>query len=651
MDNAPVFDHPDAFNPAYLRLADIDGSGTSDIIYLGKNKFTCWRNLSGNRFSTIPFEIDHFAEIHSLGKIVVTDLLGNGMSCIVWCSPLLKHGAAPLKYIDLMKSKKPYVMVAYKNNLGKEVSLEYTPSTHFYLEDKQAGNPWVTKLHFPIHCVSKTITEDKISRYKFITQYKYHHGYYDHAEREFRGFGMVEQIDAETFEHWQKGNERNIVEEPLQQEPIVTKTWYHTGAFLQKGKILDQFANDYWYEEMQRQGFPISHHEAASADAKLIVAPGMDDSILNSLSTQEWREAFRACKGTELRSEVFAKDAEKFDNTEEARIKELTPFTVATHNCVTKLLQPKGKNKHAIFTMNESETRTYNYERNADDPRIAHILNVKTDEYGNVLESATVVYPRMQADARLPVETQKAQSKTTIIYTQNSYTNDVIGDNDYRLRLPAEEKNYELKRVAKTAAYYVVSDFENILSSSTEVAYHQIEANPAQGTAQKRLIEHTRNIFYKNDLSGALSLNQLESKGILFESYQLAYTPELVTDIFGTKVNAALLAEGKFTNSAGDNNLWIRSGTSRLISDAETVVDAQNRFYSPIAYTDPFGAVTKVKYYGNYFLFVKETEDAFGNKSKVDLFNFRTLSPRRIIDVNNNISEAITDELGFVGLC
>jgi hypothetical protein len=56
MDNAPVFDHPDTFNPAYLRLADIDGSGTTDIIYLVKNKFTCWKNLSGNRFSATPLK-------------------------------------------------------------------------------------------------------------------------------------------------------------------------------------------------------------------------------------------------------------------------------------------------------------------------------------------------------------------------------------------------------------------------------------------------------------------------------------------------------------------------------------------------------------------------------------------------------------------
>ncbi len=648
LDNAPVFDHPGAFNPAYLRLADLDGSGTSDIIYLGKNKFSCWKNLSGNRLSPIPFEIEHVAGIDSRMKISVTDLLGNGMACIVWSGSLSKHGTAPLKYIDLANGKKPYIMVAYKNNLGKQVSLEYTPSTHFYLEDKKAGKPWVTKLHFPIHCISKTITEDKICGYKFVTEYRYHHGYYDHAEREFRGFGMIEQIDAESFEHWQKGNGANIVEEQLHQEPVVTKNWYHTGAFLQKEKILDQFAKDYWYEQMPLQGFTVSHHESALADAKLTAAPGMYASILNRLSAQEWREAFRACKGMELRSEVFAKDAKQFGDTYEARKKELTPFSVATHNGVIELLQPKGKNKHAIFALNKRETRTYNYERNAEDPRIAHTLNIKLDEYGNVLESAAIVYPRIQADESLPGPTQQAQAKTTIIYTQNSYTNDVIDDNEYRLRVAAETKNCELKGVATTAAYYSVTDFENILSASAEIAYHQAGTNPAPGTAQKRWIEHTRNIFYKNDLSGALPLNQLESKGIPFETYQLAYNPGLLTDIFDARVNADLLTEGKFTNSEGDNNWWRRSGGNQFITAIETVADAQLRFYTPVAYTDSFGAVTKTKYYSNYFLFIEETEDAFGNKAKVDLFNFRTLSPQRMRDINNNISEAITDEMGLV---
>jgi RHS repeat-associated protein len=654
LDNAPVFDHPDAFNPAYLRLADIDGSGTSDIIYLGKNKFTCWKNLSGNRFGIAPFEIDPFPEIHAQAKITVTDLLGNGVACIVWSSPLAKDANAPIKYIDLMNSKKPHIMVSYKNNLGKEVSLEYTPSTKFYIEDKLGGKPWVTKLHFPVHCVSKTTTEDKISGYKFVSEYKYHHGYYDHPEREFRGFGMVEQTDAETFEHWIKSGASNITDAALHQEPVVSKSWHHTGAFLQKDKILNQFAKDYWYEEMQRQGFPVTHHEVALHDTRLVAAPGIDSAILNHLSGQEWQEALRACKGMGLRSEIFAKDAIKFGNSNEARIKELTPFSVATHNCVIELLQPKGKNKHAIFVVKESEAITYSYERNTEDPRIAHSLNIKLDEFGNVLESASVVYPRIEAkileESSLPEETKAEQRKTVIIYAQNQFTNDVFGDDVYHLRLPSEVKTYELKGVSKTNTYYSPADFSEILSDakSDTAFYHEINKALVAGKAQKRLIEHVRSTYYRNLLTSALPLHNLELPALPYESYQLAYTPELVTDIFDAKVNAALLTEGKFTSSEGDNKWWIRSGTTQFKTFTENQSDAQNRFYAPISYTDPFGAITKVKYYGTYFLFIEETEDALGNTSGVASFNFRTLSPKRMKDINGNFSEAISDELGLV---
>ncbi|MBI3398310.1 MAG: insecticidal toxin complex protein [Deltaproteobacteria bacterium] len=650
MDNAPVFDHPDSFNPAYLRLSDIDGSGTTDIIYLGKNRFSCWKNLSGNRFSSTAFEIDPFPEIHNQSKITVTDLLGNGVACIVWSSNLSKDAAASLKYIDLMNSKKPHIMVFCKNNLGKEVTLEYTPSTRFYIEDKLAGKPWVTKLHFPVHCISKTETRDRISGYRFVSSYKYHHGYYDHAEREFRGFGMVEQTDAEHFDHWVKGNASNIVDKTLHQEPVTTKSWFHTGAFLSRGKILNQFAHEYWYEEMDRQGFAVINHELPLPDARLIAAPGLDASIIDHLSTEEWQEALRACKSMALRSEVFANDAPLVGATQEQLQKELTPYSVAAHNCIIELLQPKGQNKHAIFVVKESEAITYSYERDTKDPRIAHNLNIKLDEYGNVLESAAVVYPRMQANASLPAETQQAQDKTTIICTQNRFTNDVMNDDKYRLRLPSEVKTFELKGVAKAGAFYGVTDFENILSDvkSSEAEYHEIDKPLADGKAQKRLIEHIRNIFYKNDLTGALALHQLESKAIPFESYQLAYTPALIADIFGAKVNAALMLEGKFTHSEGDDNWWIRSGTRQFVEGAETANDAQNRFYVPISYTDPYGAKTKVKYYSDYFLFIEETKDAVGNKASVVEFNFRTLSPQRMKDPNNNISEAITDELGLV---
>ncbi|MDZ4810745.1 MAG: toxin TcdB middle/N-terminal domain-containing protein [Bacteroidota bacterium] len=657
MDNAPVFDYPDAFNPDYIRLTDIDGSGTTDIVYLGKNKFTCWKNLSGNRFGTTPFEIDPFPEIHSQAKITVTDLLGNGVACIVWSSPLAKDSNAPLKYIDLMNSKKPHIMVSYKNNLGKEVSLEYLPSTKFYLEDKKAGKPWVTKLHFPVHCISKTITEDKISGYKFISEYKYHHGYYDHPEREFRGFGMVEQTDAETFEHWIKVDATNITEEPLHQEPVVSKSWHHTGAFLGKERILNQFKDDYWYAEMGRQGFPVVHHEVELPDARLITAPGLNPTLLDHLSGQEWQEALRACKGMGLRSEVFALDAIKYGNTTEAKQKELTPFSVATHNCMIEMLQPKGKNKHAVFVVKESEAISYSYERNPEDPRIAHSLNIKLDEFGNVLESASVVYPRINPDLSLSADIQNEQNKTTIIYTQNQFTNDVISADVYRLRLPSEAKTFELKGVEKENTFYRPADFENILTDeiSDTALYHEIDKPTIAGKAQKRLIEHVRSIYYSNNLSDALPLQQMESLAFPYESYQLAFTPELIANIYGSKVNDETFITGKFTHSEGDNNWWIRSGTTQLIRDTETPTTALNRFYAPISYTDPYGTISKVKYYGDYFMFIEETEDALENISKVENidptkpgFNFRTLSAEWMKDLNGNYSTAIADELGLV---
>ncbi len=648
LDNSPFFDLQDAFNTSYIHLADIDGSGVTDIIYLGKNKFTCWKNLSGNRFSETPFEIEAFPEMHYETNISIIDLLGNGVACIVWSGSLPKNKNAPLKYIDLMNSKKPHIMVSYQNNLGKKVSLEYTPSTKFYIEDKLAGNPWITKLHFPVHCISKTETRDAITGHRFITSYTYHHGYFDHAEGEFRGFGMVKKTDTEHSGHWLKGNASNIVDAELHQDPVVSKTWVHTGAFVNHDKILNQFAHEYWFEEMKNKGFLVVHNEVPLPDARIIPAAGIPQAVIEHLSATEWQQAIRSCKGMVLRSEVFAHDAPSSGATPEEIKKQLTPYSVATHNGVIELIQPKGKNKFAVFGVNESEAITYSYERNTEDPRIAHSLNIKYDEYGNVLESVAVVYPRVLEDASIPIDTQLEQNKTAIIYSKNHYTNDVIEDSAYRLRLPAEVKTFELKGVTRAGAIYSANDFANILTIANEVGYHQGDVAPAPGNSQQRLIEHVRFNYYRNDLGGMLPLYQMEFLAIPYESYQLAYTPELIGDIFGTKVNAALLNEGKFTHSEEDGNWWIRSGTMEFIEGSETAFNAQNRFYVPVSYTDPYGAKSKVRYYGNYFLLVEEIEDALGNKSKVDLFNFRTLSPQRMRDINNNLSESLTDELGLV---
>ena len=71
------------------------------------------------------------------------------------------------------------------------------------------------------------------------TEYKYHHGYWDGAEREFRGFGMVEQSDTETFAvynqsglHGENADFEKFEDEKRQQffsPPTLTKSWFHLG--------------------------------------------------------------------------------------------------------------------------------------------------------------------------------------------------------------------------------------------------------------------------------------------------------------------------------------------------------------------------------------------------------------------------------------
>lgn len=682
MDNAPVFDHPDCFDPSYLRLADIDGSGTTDITYLGKNSFNVWKNLSGNRFTESPFQIEPFPEIHNQAHVTLTDLLGNGVACIVWSSTLPGDAVSPLKFIDLMQSKKPHLLIGFSNNLGKEIELEHTPSTAFYIEDKLNGRPWSTRTHFPVHCVSKTITHDRISDYKFVSTYRYRHGYYDHDEREFRGFGMVEQTDSEAFSHWSKSGAANAVEEPFHQPPVVTRTWFHTGAYLGENNLLNQFENEYWQREMERAGYSAeTHYEYEFPDTPIIGGAGFSetDTIINGvprLSATEYREALRACKGMAVRVEVFTKDAPTAGATTAELQKQLTPFTVSTHNACIEILQPGASNRYAVFSVKESETIAYSYEREPEDPRIAHKLNIKTDEYGNVLESASVVYPR-RGSAVLPVaakthakEALASQKKSLITYTENSFTNGINNEvtGTYHLPLPAESKTWELKNIDSGAKHFCPTDFSAVThylkdptsKACTSATYYETDLPSEPGKPQLRLIQQLRTHYLKDDLSGPLQLGELESAALPYESYQLAYTSALLQDIFDEKAEAArlnaLMKDGKFIHllqpdGTPDSNWWNRSGTTQFIDTSgvtpETLSEAKARFYRPVSYTDSWGSNTKVNYDKNS-LYIEATEDELGNRNEVLSFNYRTLLTSKLRDINDNLSQVVTDELGMV---
>ena len=102
MDDAPWFDRPDLFDQRRIRLADIDGSGTTDIIYLGRRSHRPLPQPVGQRLERRPQCLHHFPRIDNLAAVSVTDLTGNGTACLVWSSPLPGDRRQPVRYIDLM---------------------------------------------------------------------------------------------------------------------------------------------------------------------------------------------------------------------------------------------------------------------------------------------------------------------------------------------------------------------------------------------------------------------------------------------------------------------------------------------------------------------------------------------------------------------
>jgi RHS repeat-associated protein len=664
MDRAPWFDAPDIFDQRRIQLADIDGSGTTDILYLSGNGVQVYFNQSGNSWAAKQV-LQSFPAIDSVASVTAVDLLGNGTACLVWSSPLPGNGRRVMRYIDLMGGQKPHLLLKTVNNLGAETVVQYAPSTKFYLQDKFEGKPWITKLPFPVHVVEKVTVFDKWRQTRFTSTYSYHHGYFDGVEREFRGFGRVEQTDVEDFGTFTAGNTESPYvsdDQTLYQPPVKTITWFHTGAFLDRDRILSQFADEYfprWFEALN----PDETNVLGDFQENILPKP---DLISEELSAEEWREALRACKGMMLRQEVYELDVDALEQGEERKVK---LFSTAFHNCHIQRLQPRGINRHAVFLVTESEAITYHYELDLQpgslqpDPRIAHTLNLRIDEYGNVLESVAVAYPRIgqQEDETLPQGAESlialVQQERHLVYTENHFTNDAIADDHYRLRLPCEVKTYELTGVAPAEGFYYTleelrqSDIANTIS---EILYHIV---PDRTTPQKRLVEQVRMLYFSDDLQTSLSWGELNYLGLPYETYKLALTNELLNSVFkpehltpevrGNLDNAdlsgylsgATLAE-RFPDMDTSGQYWIRSGIAGFASDAA------DRFYLPERYTNPFGQTTTLVY-DSRDLYIESSTDPIGNTTQVTLFDFRVLAPSEMRDLNGNLSRVYFDVLGL----
>ncbi|HEX2996000.1 MAG TPA: toxin TcdB middle/N-terminal domain-containing protein, partial [Anaerolineales bacterium] len=693
-DLSSYFDNPEQFDHKRIRLADIDGSGTTDIIYLHRNGVRLYFNQSGNSWSA-PYLLNVFPRVDDVASIVPVDLLGNGTACLVWSSPLLGDAHQPMRYVNLMSGhksdleaqqqerlvQKPHLLVTVKNNLGAETRVHYAPSTKFYLQDKREGKPWITRLPFPVHVVERVETYDRVSRNRFVTCYAYHHGYFDGEEREFRGFGIVEQWDTEeigTISEEQNSSLATNLDSTSFVPPIHTRTWFHTGAYQEAGKISHHLAREYYGAPQESD----VDFDQKWRDFEVTLLP---DTILPSeLTPNEEREACRSLKGAMLRQEVYADDA-PIGAPQEIVERANTPYTVTEQNFTIETVQPQSSNRNAVFFTHSREALSYHYERNPEDPRIGHVMTLEVDNYGNVLKSVAIAYGRKQSSLAEQFDRDK-QTKPLITYTENSVTNaidDSAHPDDYRTPLPSEARTYELHADPDTDGYkpsgvngfFQSKDFvknvdgklQLISSGEHEVAYE----SSLTKDMTRRLIEDIRTLYRKDDLTELLNLGELEPLALPGESYKLAFTPGLLSLVY-LRNNQPLLPpspsdvlagggedQGGYVDLDGDGYWWIPSGQifySLKSKDmpAQELAHAQNHFFLPHRYRDPFGQDSFVSYDSdetnpqkNYNLLAVKTEDAVGN-TVTTVNDYRVMQPIKITDPNGNRSEVQFDALGMV---
>ena len=632
MDAAPSFDRPDLFSQDRVRLVDVDGSGTTDILYLGDDGARIYFNQCGNRW-TAPLTLPGFPRFDNLSSVTALDLLGKGTGCLVWSSPLPGDAERPLRYIDLMADGKPHLLTSIDNNLGVETRVEYASSTMFHLRDKQKRQPWPAPLPFPVQVVVRVTTIDAVNRGKLVSRHAYHDGWYDHEEREFRGFGMVEQWDSEAS----AGLESDV-------PPAYTRTWFHMGRIPDEERDARAWSG-HWDEP----------------DAWRCEPPSAGPTLPPDLTDEERREAFRALKGAMLRQEIYGQDG-----SEDAS----RPYTVTSQTFGVRVLQRLGQNRHAVILRIPGETVKCQYERDPADPRVSHQVTLDVDDFGNVLQECTVAYGRRGIDPHLRDVERHVQARTLTTWIVNRVTNAVEEDDVHRTPLPCETMTFELTGLRRDGGTDLLT-----VAQARAAAHHSVEvepsAAPTDGRLERRLVERVRTYYRRDDLSGRLPFGALESGALPYESYRLALTDDVVRCAFGDRVTATILAEEggyvRLEDGAAADGWWAPSGRRFYAPDRGTPPEAElalarRHFFNVRRYRGPLDRETAqtetVVAHDPYDLLVEQTTDAAGNTTTlltgddsgevVRGIDYRMLQPFWLTDANGNRTRVVFDALGRV---
>jgi RHS repeat-associated protein len=603
MRDSPRFG--EGFDPRRVYLGDVDGDGAADVVYVDDDSVTLWVNRSGQGFSP-PVRIKGTPSATDLSAVRLVDLLGTGVAGVLFGTHTTSSSGVGYYFLDFTGGLKPALLDSMDNNTGALTRVSYAPSTRFYLDDEpDPATRWTTTLPFPVQVVASVEVTDHFSGGTLTSTYRYHHGYWDGAEREFRGFGRVDHLDTEAF----------TGDTDRYSPPVQTRTWFHLGP------VGPEFGS--WSEFDPRSEF-------WPGDPPLLTRPAPVAELLASLPRRAGRDAVRALRGQVLRTELY-----ELDGSERA-----SRPVVVTESLpgVREENPPRATDgeRRRVFFPHQLAARTTQWERGTD-PMTTLNFNDDFDSYGHARTQTSIAVPRSR-DPRAAAPGEPCLA-TQIVRT-------LAGRDD--------DRRYLAGVVAVVTTYELRDERVHSVLGLHEAA--------VRGEVPRRIVGHTVNRYDGPAFEG-LPAGELGEHGLLSRSDSLVLTEEILAGAYGRLpgylADPATWPEeypqefrdrtapraGYTFQPGGDGSPYPRGYYVATRRNRYDVHDGAGRGLL-LASRDQVGAESTVDYDGFGLLPVRTVDPA--GLVTVAEYDYRTFQPRGLTDPNGNRTVATFTPLGLL---
>lgn len=188
-----------------VRLMDANGDGLSDVVFVESNQSVrLYLNAHGVAFAG-PYRVTG-TPVYRPGRarnptlLRIADVNGNGSADLVF----IHRGGGPpeegVEYVDFIGGQKPGLLLVADNGIGLRSHLRYKPAVTDQIAAREAGHPWTSVSPVPMWVVSGIIDDIGLDLNldgepdRYATTFRYRDPWYDGFEKQFRGFRFVQQI-------------------------------------------------------------------------------------------------------------------------------------------------------------------------------------------------------------------------------------------------------------------------------------------------------------------------------------------------------------------------------------------------------------------------------------------------------------------------